>query len=151
MINRLEIEQFETARQVLTIQLPSYQVEAELIGFNDIPPLKDTVETLQACGETFYGFFCDGELAGAISYKRELDIIDIHRLIVHPAHFRKGIAQSLLSYLQQAEQDFVKMIVCTGQKNTPAANLYRKNGFVLTQEMEVAPNFFLTCFEKEIL
>ncbi|MGC5326686.1 GNAT family N-acetyltransferase [Brevibacillus sp. SYSU BS000544] len=150
MINRLEIEQHETAVQVLNIQLPSYQIEAELIGFYDIPPLKDTVETLQSCGETFYGFFYDGELAGAISYKREQDILDIHRLIVHPDHFRKGIAQSLLSYIHQVEQGIDKVIVSTGQKNTPAKKLYTKNGFHPIQEIEVAPNFFLTCFEKEI-
>lgn len=148
MINRLEIEHFETAKQVLSIQIPSYRMEAELINFYDIPPLKDTVETLQACGETFYGYYCDGELAGAISYKREQNIIDIHRLFVHPAHFRKSIARSLLLHIPEVEQDIVKIIVSTGQKNTPAKNLYRMHGFIPIQEIEVAPQFFLTCFEK---
>ncbi len=55
MIQPLLIEQEEVAKQVLQIQIPAYKVEAELIDFYDIPPLKDTVSSLQQCGETFTG------------------------------------------------------------------------------------------------
>lgn len=148
MIEKLPIEQEEVAKQVLDIQIPAYLVEAELIGFEDIPPLKDTVSSLQQCAETFYGFLFDGELAGAISYTREGSIMDIHRMVVHPGHFRKGIAQELLNHILSIETGVEKIVVSTGSKNMPAKKLYWKNGFVDTREVEVAPGVSITLFEK---
>ncbi|RNB81029.1 GNAT family N-acetyltransferase [Brevibacillus fluminis] len=150
MIRRMEIQNEAEAAEVLRIQIPSYQVEAELIGFADLPPLKDTVASLQACGETFYGYWVDGELAGAISYKREEDVLDIHRMIVHPAHFRKGIASQLVQYVLGQEQGLEKAIVATGAKNEPAKTLYLRHGFEVLQDQEVAPGVCITLFEKTV-
>ena len=97
---KIEIRYKNNAEKVLSVQIPSYKVEAEIIGSYDIPPLKDTVETLQNCGEIFFGYFLDKQLCGVMSVKEDKDEIDIHRLIVHPTHFRKGIAQELLNLFQ---------------------------------------------------
>jgi len=45
LIKKIDITNLKFAKEVLSVQLPSYQVEAELIDFYDIPPLKDTVST----------------------------------------------------------------------------------------------------------
>ncbi|CAM3235631.1 hypothetical protein BRIN106911_01455 [Brevibacillus invocatus] len=37
----------ETAQDILRIQIPAYQIEAALIDFDGIPPLKDTVDSIQ--------------------------------------------------------------------------------------------------------
>ncbi|MGO0059049.1 GNAT family N-acetyltransferase [Brevibacillus fluminis] len=150
MIKRIKIQNEAEAAEVLRIQIPSYQVEAELIGFADLPPLKDTVASLQACGESFYGFWADGELAGAISYKREENVLDIHRMIVHPAHFRKGIASQLVQYVLDQEQGLEKAIVATGAKNEPARALYLRHGFEVLRDQEVAPGVCITLFEKTV-
>ncbi|MDF0725480.1 hypothetical protein PY093_01985 [Cytobacillus sp. S13-E01] len=42
------------AKEVLNVQIPAYKVEAEIIDYYDIPPLRDTVETLQQSQETFF-------------------------------------------------------------------------------------------------
>lgn len=148
MIEKLAIEHADMAKKVLDVQIPAYLVEAELIQFHEIPPLKDTVSSLQQCGESFYGYFAQGELAGAISYTRDGALLDIHRMIVHPDHFRKGIAQALLSHVQQTETGVEKIVVSTGAANTPAKNLYEKNGFTVCGEIEIAPGVCLTLFEK---
>ncbi|MEK5482790.1 hypothetical protein [Viridibacillus sp. FSL R5-0888] len=57
MIKIIDISNSKNAVDVLNIQIPSYKVEAEIIGSYDIPPLKDTVYTLQHCGETFFGYY----------------------------------------------------------------------------------------------
>ena len=103
MIKIIEISNSKSAEDVLNIQIPSYKVEAEIIGSNEIPPLKDTVYTLQHCGETFFGYYENEELCGVISMKVDVDGVDIHRLIVHPNHFRKGIAQMLLNFIETKE------------------------------------------------
>ncbi|HEU4965088.1 MAG TPA: GNAT family N-acetyltransferase, partial [Bacilli bacterium] len=63
-IRPLDLTDKKEAMQLLAVQIPAYRVEADLIGFDGIPPLHDTLETLQACGESFYGAFLDGELVG---------------------------------------------------------------------------------------
>ncbi|MET3291775.1 UNVERIFIED_CONTAM: ribosomal protein S18 acetylase RimI-like enzyme [Brevibacillus sp. OAP136] len=106
--------------------------------------------SLQACGETFYGYWVDGELASAISYKCEEDVLDIHRMIVHPAHFRKGIASQLVQYVLGQEKGLEKAIVATGAKNEPAKALYLRQGFEALQDQEVAPGVYITLFEKRL-
>jgi GNAT superfamily N-acetyltransferase len=41
--------------------------------------------------------------------------MDIHRLMVHPKHFRKGIAKLLLEFIESNEEDIETIIVSTGQ------------------------------------
>ena len=106
MIRTLDITDRETARQVLELQLISYRVEAELTGFDGIPPLKDTVEMLQGCGETFMGFFREEALAGTVSYLLEGKVLDIHRVMVHPRHQGKGYGRDLLTAAEQAARTF---------------------------------------------
>ncbi|MBK3495067.1 GNAT family N-acetyltransferase [Viridibacillus sp. YIM B01967] len=150
MIRKIDITRPKCAEEVLNVQIPSYKVEAEITDFYDIPPLKDTVEKLQLCGETFYGYYISDELCGAVSIKVENDVMDIHRLIVHPKYFRKGIAQMLLDFIESNLEDIETIIVSTGSKNIPAVNFYEKNGFSKIGETRVNDRLSLTAFKKEI-
>ena len=149
MIKKIDITNLKLAEEVLNIQIPSYKVEAEIIDFYDIPPLKDTVYTLQQCGETFFGYYLNEELCGVISIKVENSIIDIHRLMVHPKHFKKGIAKMLLDFIENDIEGFETIIVSTGSKNTPAVTFYLKNGFSKTEEIIITERLSLTKFKKE--
>lgn len=137
-----------SVNDVLQLQFLSFKVEADLIEFYEIPPLKDTIESLQKCGETFFGYYIDNELCGVISYKNENKELDIHRLMVHPNHFRKGIARELLEYIQKNEVGYETIIVATGSKNAPAVRFYQYNGFEITEERTVAEGLSLTFFKK---
>lgn len=150
MIKKIDITNPRFAEEVLNIQIPSYMVEAEIIDFYEIPPLKDTVETLQQCRETFFGYYISEELCGAISIKVEKDVMDIHRLIVHPKYFRKGIAKMLLDFIESQFEGIETIIVSTGSKNTPAVNFYEKNGFSKIGETRVNERLSLTAFKKKI-
>jgi len=148
LIKNIDITNSEMASRVLNIQIPAYLVEAEIIHFHELPPLKDTIETLQFCGETFYGYYMEEELCGVISFRNEEDVMDIHRLFVHPKHFRNGIAKKLLEYVESLGCQ--AMIVSTGSKNTPAVNFYLNQGFEKIGEMEVVKGLFITQFKKEV-
>ncbi|MDR4947894.1 GNAT family N-acetyltransferase [Neobacillus cucumis] len=150
MIKKIDITNPKFAKEVLDVQIPSYKVEADLIGFDEIPPLKDTVDTLQQCGENFYGCYINEELSGVISIKIENGVMDIHRLFVHPKHFRRGIGKMLLDFIQTHENGFETIIVSTGSKNEPAINFYQKNGFSKTKERKVTEGLLLTFFNKKI-
>ena len=147
MIEIIDINNEKKTNVVLSLQLLSYKVEAEIIDYFDLPPLKDTIETLKNCGEIFIGYYEKSELCGVISLKVEQKIVDIHRLIVHPNHFKKGIAQLLFNYvIHEFEANQIK--VATGSKNIPAINFYLKNGFNKTNEVVVNEKLSLTFFEK---
>jgi ribosomal protein S18 acetylase RimI-like enzyme len=149
VIKDLDPSDKRQALEILDLQTVSYAVEARLIGSWDIPPLKDTVHTLRRCRETFCGYFVQGQLAGLLSYKIEGDVLDIHRLVVRPDHFRKGIARSLIEHVERAAQPASKAIVSTGARNTPARSLYLSMGFEETEEVEVVPGLRVARFEKQ--
>ncbi len=134
--------------KILEIQIPSYQVEAKLLSFDGIPGLIDTIDSLSKVNETFYGYFIGHELCGAISFIAEDGVLDIHRLIVHPNHFRKGIARSLLQFVLSEIPGINNWIVQTGAKNLPAVNLYLKTKFRIKKKFEVAPGIELIQFER---
>ena len=67
-----------------------------------------------------------------MSWKLDGETIDIHRLIVDPAHFRRGIGTTLIRAAVAANPGASRAIVQTGAANEPAAALYLREGFVLT-------------------
>jgi GNAT superfamily N-acetyltransferase len=150
MIKRINLKDTKAVDDIIELQRASYIVEAELIGFYDIPPLKDTVESITECNEIFYGYYIKTELAGIISYKIIDRVLDIHRVAIHPRFFRMGVAGKLLHYIEELEIDINLIEVCTGKMNTPAANLYLKNGFVEIEDIEIGEGIYLTMFHKAI-
>lgn len=146
MMNIPELQSLH-GQQLFSLQKKAYAVEASLIGFDDIPPLIETFDQFIRCKETFIGFFIDDTIAGAISYEIENGQMEICRMVVHPDHFRKGIAQALLTQLQHTVP-WEKLSVSTGTLNMPARKLYEKNGFTHMKDVEVAPQFFISLYEK---
>ncbi len=148
MIKKLNLKETETAKNVLELQIASYKVEAEIIGFYEIPPLKDTINSLKECDEIFYGYHIKDTLAGIISYKIIDNVLDIHRVAVHPQFFKMGIAGKLINFVEGLESNINKVVVCTAKKNLPAINLYFKNGYKDINDIEISKNIYLTGFEK---
>lgn len=149
-IRTLDITDAEIASQVFTLQKNSYRVEAELIGSHEIPPLMESLEELMTSGETFLGCYERSEIVAALSYMREGNLVDIHRMMVHPNHFRKGIARHLLAHLEEKETGVYELTVSTGSANIPAINLYEKLGFKKVGETVVGEGLALTQFFKTI-
>ena len=150
MIRELNIQDNEMVQDILDIQIPAYQMEAALIEYWEIPPLKDTLEKIKASGESFYGYFEGEKLLGVISYMVDGDVMDICRLVVHVDCFRKGIAKKLLMYVETNMTGIKKMKVSTGSKNTPAMKLYKSQGFEKCQVVEVDEGLQITEFRKTL-
>ncbi|WP_236707868.1 hypothetical protein [Brevibacillus choshinensis] len=60
----------DAATRMWQLQQAAYRVEAELIGWSDLPPLRETVEELMGSEETFIAYVEEGELAGALSFQK---------------------------------------------------------------------------------
>ncbi|ALS76118.1 alanine acetyltransferase [Planococcus rifietoensis] len=144
MITEIDQTDEKIARDIQSIQRPAYRIEAELMGFHDIPHISETIYEIQQSEETFLGYQ-DGYLKGFISYKEENGVVDIYRLVVDPLQFRQGIARSLVDHLLQ-QKNAAEFIVSTGTANVPAHKLYESFGFREEETFEVAPGVTCTQF-----
>ena len=140
---RLDLTDEAIARSVLALQRASYAVEAALIGSVDIPQLTETLEELRAAGLDWLGAFDETGLTGAVSWRFTDDgTVDIHRLVVAPRAFRRGIASALLDELD-ARFPGRPTLVSTGRDNGPALELYRRRGFTVAREREAIPGLWI--------
>lgn len=148
-IRAIDIFDSHQCASLRALQHAAYQVEADLIAYPDLPPLKDSMNSLQSSGETFWGFYVARDLAGAISYKIVDATLDIHRMMVHPRYFRHGIASALLHFARERARaaSVTRLIVSTGSANLPACTLYRRHGFHATYSEEIVPGLMITHFE----
>ncbi|MFI6678647.1 GNAT family N-acetyltransferase [Kribbella sp. NPDC050470] len=148
MIRPLDLGDRALAERVLAIQHAAYAVEAELIGFDGIPPLQEDLDGLMSSTEHWLGRYDGDVLVGAVAYEfPDQDTVDITRLIVDPAHARRGHGRALLDHLDQLEPRPVS-IVSTGTANTPAVNLYKSRGYHETVRVEIAPGVTVTQFSR---
>lgn len=145
-IKEINLSDSTSAAEVHDLQRKAYRIEAELIGTEEIPPLKETLEQLQNSGETFIGCYIGDRLAVAVSFKKEGEVLDIHRVMVHPDFFRRGIAGRLMDHLEQRK--YTGIIVSTGAANTPAVKLYEKLGFERQTDTVVGDGLVIANFKK---
>ena len=147
MIRQIDLSDNSQAKAVYELQQLAYIVEATYLGTRDIPPLQETFEAFQTCDEVFIGYEKEGVLVGVLGYCIKDEVIDIHRLFVHPAFFDQQIAQALL---QEVEcHDHRKVVVMTGRQNQPAVRFYLKQGFELLKVVETSTNLSLSFFQKK--
>ncbi|MGO1056101.1 GNAT family N-acetyltransferase [Crossiella sp. CA198] len=141
---RLDLSDEDTLRQLWTLQRLAYAMEAELIGFDGIPQLHESLAELRGCGESFLGAYDRAMLVGAVSWQRTDDqALDICRLVVLPHRHRSGIATALLNALDLLEPAEL-CTVSTGAANIPARTLYQRRGFHPVDEQQVAPGVSIT-------
>ena len=119
----------DDAGTVWRLQQSAYAVEAGLIGRNDFPPLRESVDDLLATQESFLLAYCGNSLAGALSYTiNEMGCL-ICRLVVAPECFRRGIGRRMLHNLMVKIDPALPCRVVTAQANIPAITLYQSFGF----------------------
>ena len=135
MIKRLSNAAPETAAQIHELFQLSYAVEATILGVEDFPPLRRSCHSYANSTNAFIGYYQDQALAGIIEIEQSEELIDINSLVVHPSHFRQGVAQSLIQHVFNQYGD-ISYVVETGVLNLPAIKLYEKLGFIEVKQWE---------------
>lgn len=132
---------------LLRIQHAAYQVEADLIGDDRIPPLHEDLPALLARPLVWLVATGENGVLGALGYGRGTHGWEIDRLLVDPAAFGQGIGRALVTHLlSMADGD--RVIVSTGRANRPARNLYETSGFRPVGDTEVLPGLWVSDFER---
>lgn len=149
-IVKLNLQDEFTLDDLWSLQHKAYRLEAEIIGFRDIPPLLETREMLSRVNEEFYGCMSAAEeLLGAAAVLEESPgKLTVTRMMVSPDHFRQGVAGRLLEYIFDRYARMEQFIVSTGKLNLPAVKLYTKHGFIPVSTEEVAPGVELLEFHR---
>ena len=129
------------AVRLLAIQRAAYAAEAELMGFDGIPPLHETLEELleTPADQLWVARYEQTTLVGAVAWEEDGDAgVELLRLFVAPAAWRRVHATALLG----AVTDRIgtrAVSVSTGAANLPALALYARHGFTVIAEDEIAP------------
>ena len=148
MISPLDLSDRTLAERLLAVQHAAYAIEAELIGFDGIPPLQEDLASLMSSAEHWLGRYDGDVLVGAVAYEfPDDDTVEISRLIIDPSYARRGHGRALLDHLDQHEPRPTSL-VSTGSANIPAVTLYKSRGYHEIARIEVAPGIEVTQFER---
>jgi GNAT superfamily N-acetyltransferase len=147
-VQELDLGAKGVAEAVVVLQRASYRVEADLLGVRTLPALKESPRRLRRSSERFLGAYEGDRLVGAVAWKRSGPLVDIHRLVVHPDRFRRGIAGRLLDALDEWEPDAERCVVATGAVNEPARRFYEGRGFVAVEQRVVDRAITLVTYER---
>ena len=147
-IRALDLGDRGTVDTIVALQRASYRIEADLLGARTLPALTETPRQLRGCGEEFLGAYEGERLVGAVSWKRSGPLLDIHRMVVHPDRFRRGIAGRLLAALEEHEAGVERTVVATGAANPPARLLYERHGFTPVEERVVSGSIGIVIYER---
>ena len=129
-ISLLNHREEAVATAVQQLMRLSYQVEADLLGSVDFFPLRRIVSHIQNTPAAFWGIYAAKLLVATAEVEQETPpAFNIASLVVHPAHFRQGLATALLQHII-ASVSPAPLTVSTGRLNAPALALYAAHGFV---------------------
>jgi len=133
------------AERLLLVQRAAYAAEAERMGVDGLPPLHETLEELlEAEHQRWLGRFEGPTLVGGLAWEEDGAAgIDLLRLVVAPAAWRRGHATALLDAFDELV-GARPVSVSTSSANAPALTLYARRGFRVVGEDEIAPGVRLT-------
>ncbi len=137
---------------ILSLQSLAYQSEAILLQNFSIPPLRQTLAELEAEFESriILKAVENGEIIGSVRARQENGTAYIGKLIVHPAHQRKGIGTQLLYAIEQAAPAS-RYELFTSNKSEKNIRLYERVGYHRFMEKQVSHDLSFVFLEKSIL
>ena len=144
-VTELDLRDDRVAARVHAVGLRAYRVEADLIGFDGIPALGESVARMRALPLRWLGVAAPDPVA-FLAYTDD-DVVDVDRLCVDPDWFRRGLARALLTAL--LERTTGDVVVSTGAANTPAITLYERAGFTRTGTVSPVAGLTIATFRLQ--
>ena len=127
----IQLASSEDAAQILALQKIAYQSEAEIYGDYDIPPLLQTLESIQNDFQNhiFLKALDQNQIIGSIKLSQQNGTCHIERLIVEPVFQNCGVGSALMSAVKEHFPGAKRYELFTGEKSEKNIYLYQKQGF----------------------
>ncbi|GLZ37283.1 GNAT family N-acetyltransferase [Actinokineospora sp. NBRC 105648] len=138
----LDLADDVVARAVHVVGRRAYRVEADLIGFDGIPALSESLADMRSRPLRWLGAVDDATPVAFLAWSGPP--VDVDRLCVDPGWFRRGLGTRLLGEL--LERTTGAVTVSTGADNSPAVALYERAGFTRTGTVEPVPGLRVATF-----
>jgi ribosomal protein S18 acetylase RimI-like enzyme len=127
-VRKLDHTEQTSSKIIYDVFQVSYQVEADLVGSDNFPPLQRTILEIQESNTLFYGYFQVEKLAAVLELDLSENHFHINSLVVHPIFFRQGIGGKLIDFAFEKYNPATASVE-TASVNEPAITLYKKMGF----------------------
>jgi ribosomal protein S18 acetylase RimI-like enzyme len=117
---------------ILALQKLAFLDEAELYGDCAIPPLTQTLENItEELGRAVFLKAVDdgGQIVGSVRATATAGTCHIVRLVVHPAHRKRGIGSSLMHAIEACFPEAERFELFTGDRSIGNQRLYRGMGY----------------------
>jgi len=129
------------AQEILDLQKLAYQMEAERYNDYTLPPLTQTLASIQTDFARMIVLKAeiDDKIVGSVRAYAENGTCYIGRLIVHPDYMGRGVGTKLMYRIEdEFKEDVQRFELFTGQKTAGALHIYFKMGYQEFKQKEMA-------------
>jgi len=147
---RIEVAGVEDAAEILGLQKLAYESEARLYDDWSIPPLVQTLESLQsefAASRVLKAVDC-ARIVGSVRAREADGVCHVGRLIVAPDFQGSGIGTRLLRSIEAEFPAVRRFELFTGSRSESNIRLYERLGYRRQREQVISPSVTLVFMEK---
>jgi ribosomal protein S18 acetylase RimI-like enzyme len=150
----MEIERaiISDAEEILSLQKLAYRSEAEIYNDFNIPPLVQTLESIEKDFENQYFLkaVIDGKIIGSVRAYTKEGTCYIGRLIVHPDFQNRGIGTDLMNEIERIFNTCRRFELFTGDKSERNLYFYQKLGYKIFKKAKITDQTMIVYLEKKI-
>ncbi|GAB3543867.1 GNAT family N-acetyltransferase [Spirosoma fluminis] len=146
----IEVAHLRDAAEILSLQKQVYLAEARLHDDYTIPPLLQSMHSVE--DEFRAGIVLklvrEGRIIGSVRTFRQDQTCFISKLIVDQAYQNQGLGRQLISQAEQHHPDVHRFELCAGHKSTNSVYLYQRLGYEEFNRRTVSEKLTLIYFQK---
>ena len=150
----MEIERamISDTEEILVLQKLAYRSEAEIYNDFNIPPLVQTLESIEKDFENQYFLkaVMDGKIIGSVRAYTKEGTCYIGRLIVHPDFQNRGIGTDLMNEIERIFNTCRRFELFTGDKSERNLYFYQKLGYKIFKKAKITDQTMVVYLEKKI-
>ncbi|MGI0087545.1 MAG: GNAT family N-acetyltransferase [Nitrosotalea sp.] len=138
--------------EILLLQKLAYKSEGDLYDDLSIPPLTQTLQSMQDefGRQVFLKATVDEKIIGSVRAFAQEETCYIGRLMVHPDFQHHGIGKKLMNEIESLFKSCKRFELFTGNKSEKNINLYQKIGYKIFKTEEITDKITLVYLEKPV-